>query len=260
MVYDLFLFLDEFELLEVRLQELWDVVDRFVLVEADRTFKGGPKPLHFAENRGRFDPYAGKLTALAVTGLPGGEDPWPREHYQRESFKRLLGSWGLAPGGTVADDDTLLLGDADEIASASAVRRYRPDMGLLGLHMRWYHLYLNVRRRQDWYAAKVFSGREFHARTMYDVRYADCRAAGRLAPAGGWHFGYAGGYDRVEYKVRSFSHWNEPTAEPMLADYKAGRAFDRDGGKVYRVPVDDQLPACVRARAAALAEQGFILP
>ena len=37
-VYDCFSFYNEFDILEIRLQELWDVVDYFVLVEADTTF------------------------------------------------------------------------------------------------------------------------------------------------------------------------------------------------------------------------------
>jgi len=39
-VYNCFLFYDEFDLLDIRLAELGDVVDTFVLVEAPYTFTG----------------------------------------------------------------------------------------------------------------------------------------------------------------------------------------------------------------------------
>jgi beta-1,4-mannosyl-glycoprotein beta-1,4-N-acetylglucosaminyltransferase len=42
-----FWFFDELELLDLRLHELADVVDRFVLVEATTTFSGAAKPLSF---------------------------------------------------------------------------------------------------------------------------------------------------------------------------------------------------------------------
>jgi hypothetical protein len=54
MIYDCFPFFNELELLEVRLNELDGLVDKFVLVEATRTFAGQPKSLYFAENRDRF--------------------------------------------------------------------------------------------------------------------------------------------------------------------------------------------------------------
>ena len=43
-VYDCFLFYDEFDILEIRLNILNDVVDYFVLVESSRTFSGNKKP------------------------------------------------------------------------------------------------------------------------------------------------------------------------------------------------------------------------
>ena len=50
-IYDTFLFFNEFELLEIRLEELKDIVDRFVLVEAPLTLSGKPKPLFFGQQR-----------------------------------------------------------------------------------------------------------------------------------------------------------------------------------------------------------------
>ena len=54
MIYDTFMFFNELELLELRLNELNGVVDKFVLVEATRTFTNKPKPLYYAENKQRF--------------------------------------------------------------------------------------------------------------------------------------------------------------------------------------------------------------
>ena len=48
MVYDCFLFFNELELLEVRLNEMASFVDKFVIVEASETFRGAPKPFIFA--------------------------------------------------------------------------------------------------------------------------------------------------------------------------------------------------------------------
>lgn len=52
--YDCFIFWKELDLLDLRLHELADAVDYFVLAEATHTFSGHPKPLHFAQHRGKM--------------------------------------------------------------------------------------------------------------------------------------------------------------------------------------------------------------
>ena len=57
MIYDCFTFFNELDLLEIRLHTLKDVVDKFVIAEATRTYTGKPKNLFFAENRMRFSEF-----------------------------------------------------------------------------------------------------------------------------------------------------------------------------------------------------------
>ena len=47
LLFDVFLFNSEWDILEIRLHELSKVVDRFVILEAECTFSGGWKPLTF---------------------------------------------------------------------------------------------------------------------------------------------------------------------------------------------------------------------
>jgi hypothetical protein len=43
LVIDCFTFYNELEILELRFLELYDVVDKFIIVEADQTFSGNNK-------------------------------------------------------------------------------------------------------------------------------------------------------------------------------------------------------------------------
>ena len=61
MIYDCFTFFNEFDLLEIRLNELDSVVDKFVLVEATKTFSGLDKPLYFNENKNKFNKFEGRF-------------------------------------------------------------------------------------------------------------------------------------------------------------------------------------------------------
>jgi beta-1,4-mannosyl-glycoprotein beta-1,4-N-acetylglucosaminyltransferase len=48
-VFDCFTFYKEFDLLELRLEELWDAIDYFVIAEAGHTHQGQPKPYHLLD-------------------------------------------------------------------------------------------------------------------------------------------------------------------------------------------------------------------
>ena len=64
MIYNAFMFYDEFDLLDIRLKELSGLVDRFVLIESNRTYTGKPKPLYFCENSERYVKYADRIVHI----------------------------------------------------------------------------------------------------------------------------------------------------------------------------------------------------
>lgn len=112
-IFDCFTFFKELDLLDIRLHELAPAVDHFVIVEAARTFSGEPKPLVFAENRGRFAAFDSKIIHVVVDDFPPARSAWDRESYQRRQIAR-----GLA---TAAPDDFIIISDVDEIPRRSAL-------------------------------------------------------------------------------------------------------------------------------------------
>ena len=61
MIYDCFLFNNEIEILDIRLHELFGVVDKFVLVESTVTHTNKQKRLHYLENKSRFKKFKDKI-------------------------------------------------------------------------------------------------------------------------------------------------------------------------------------------------------
>lgn len=57
-IIDCFMFCNELTLLQLRLKELYDVVDHFVLVESNISFTGTPKPTTYNDNKHMFAQYA----------------------------------------------------------------------------------------------------------------------------------------------------------------------------------------------------------
>src|SRR3954453_15788720 len=114
MIYDCFLFFNELDGLEIRLHVLAAVVDRFVLVEARQTHQRAAKPLHYAENRARFEPFVDRIEHVVVEEFPPeATGTWACENWQRNAIR--LGIRSAKAG------DTILISDVDEIPRPECV-------------------------------------------------------------------------------------------------------------------------------------------
>ncbi|KAK8760262.1 hypothetical protein V5799_028473 [Amblyomma americanum] len=106
----------ELDLLEIRVKELGDAVDYYIIVESNYTYFGSTKPLHLRSNMsaGFLSEYAHKIVPIAV-GFYNYEDgsPWAPENYFRSSIWRE----GQSRLKNLRDDDLFMILDADEIPS-----------------------------------------------------------------------------------------------------------------------------------------------
>ena len=144
-VVDACLLFNELDLLELRFQELWDVVDAFVVVEATYSHAGAPKPLFFAEHATRFAPYRDKVAyhVLRTPPIATPRTPADRvaiEHYQREAIGAALAPLGLH------GRDVVLVSDVDEVPRATAVASLEARLAASRFAvfvMRHYHRYVN---------------------------------------------------------------------------------------------------------------------
>lgn len=111
-IVDCFTFFNELDLLEIRLAYLYDVVDYFVIVEADSSYNGQIKDMVFAENQERFLPFKDKIIYVPISLQHFGDKSgtaWEREEYQRNCISQ--GVIGL----NLTDTDLVLVSDLDEI-------------------------------------------------------------------------------------------------------------------------------------------------
>ncbi len=69
-IYDCFAFFNELDILRIRIEELKDVVDKFILVEATKTHSGNPKPLYYQEFIHEFAEYQDKIIHYVVDDMP----------------------------------------------------------------------------------------------------------------------------------------------------------------------------------------------
>jgi hypothetical protein len=279
MIYDCFPFFNELELLELRMNELDGLVDKFVLVEATKTFQGSPKPLHFAENRERFSAFEDKIIHVVVDDMPEGDGP--RDHWVRDRFQRNAIGRGLV---NCKPQDIIMVSDLDEIPNVQTVERfcaamtYRDDFFSNALHTLfnnrvtrfifhrktlrhplrrhypfvwkleqypcWYFLNRRIREMKWWYGTKIMHFRDFSiAEEMRHSGY-------KIIKNGGWHFSFMGDANRIRTKIAATAHQEINTPEGIRGAMQCTTiehvALELQQGTVELVPLDE-LPGYVKA-------------
>lgn len=203
MIIDAFPFNDELDLLELRLGQLDSVVDKFVLVETDLTYRGTPKPLYYQENKYLFDRWNHKI--VAVDSHTPRQGAWYFEIAQRNVLKNVIHD--LNPN----ESDTIVFSDCDEIPNPEVVKAYTPDLGLRNL--RQFTFYYNFNHMfnygdRSWSRARIGRVQDFYHWGPYEFRQGP-RDLDPTFPAienGGWHGSYFGLLPKIRKKVDSISH------------------------------------------------------
>ena len=249
-IYDCFLFFNELDLLEIRLNELYDHVDHFVLLESCESFRGLDKPYYFEKNKERFQQFADKIIHIKFDRKIVTEDPWLREKLQRDAT--LLGLKGASP------DDIVMMSDADEIFPGALIPKlegWLAEWPIFGVQQRLYRYFLNREDSQlsgTWPGHFVCRYRYLMAASSADELRKKMLHWGRLPMIqAGWHFTSMGGFKLVSEKLSNFSHWPEYT-DVDLENWKS------EVDKMALVPIDESFPKFVRENVAYLASKGLI--
>lgn len=253
-VFDAFTFYNELDLLELRLEELYDHVDAFVIVEAPWTFQGKPKPLVLKDNLARFARFADKIVHVVADGAPG-PSPWDREKHQRDAILRGL-------EGRAADGDVVFVTDVDEIPRPAAVDAIRRSPLLAGrlnrLSVDYSCGFVDFRCSYKWHKLISLPYGLLKAMGPDLARFMAIAKYGTLLYNCGWHFSWLGGIETVIGKLRSYAH-SEYTGladqDParIRAALRSGRGIfalmdgsHGYGGEFRAVPLDEGFPAALR--------------
>lgn len=213
-VIDCFTFYNELDMLELRLLELYSVVDHFIIIEADETFSGRKKDFFFEKNKERFFRFSNKIIHVKISFPSHLKDAWSREKYQRNSSMPTLYSLGLT------DEDVVMITDVDEIPNSSRVSYIKNHYDLQTLNKLEMDTYFgNFWNRQSypkWYHPKIVNWGTLKSRTPEDCRLDfNCQ----WWEKGGWHLTYFGNEEMIANKIASFSHQEYNKEEFRDMDY-----------------------------------------
>lgn len=212
-VIDCFMYFDEDHLLEIRLNTLYDFVDKFVIVEANLDHAGNfRKPQFNVEN---FSKFKKKIEYILVKDLPTHNNfykknwgpAWRRENLQRNALSKGYEDCG--------PEDLIMISDLDEIPNPLKISQFT-NKNKYGCFVQKNFLYkfnlLNV-DEPKWYGTRICRKkdlrnpqwlREIKARKMpfykfykpkFDIFIED----------GGWHFSTVKTVAGIYKKLNSYA-------------------------------------------------------
>lgn len=261
-VYDVFSFYNEFDVLEIRLEEMWDTVDYFVLLESNTTYVGNPKPYLFDENKERYSKYLSKIRHIKLD-VPYEEQfkVFPREidhTWVREKYQRWASKQGLED---IAAEDLVIVSDCDEIPRAELIEMIKTDENdydryLLYIPQLQYKInYMKIEHPSRHGVIMATRGRAF----TNPQQERECSFFWNPKPDntvivdhGGWHFTYFGDNDHCVNKIKNFAHTeqNKPeVVDEFNIDWMIRNKYGSEGidnrERFEYVVVDDYFPRCI---------------
>lgn len=251
-IYDCFLFFNELALLDIRLHELYDHVDKFVLVEATETFRGNPKPLYYESNKHLFKKFADKIVHIIVEDHMEASSPWDREAFHRDQIKR-----GLTD---CHPEDIILIGDVDEIVRSSILSQIKQslrDGEMLACMHNMFRFFLNrfCPKECPWAGTIAILFKNLRSPE-------ECRRGSRYGYTptikiwnAGWHFTSLGNFDNYRYKIASYSHEEYDTPEG-----RKDETIKKDFNSLVVVPIDDTFPEYVQKNLDKAKKRQLIDP
>jgi beta-1,4-mannosyl-glycoprotein beta-1,4-N-acetylglucosaminyltransferase len=213
MIIDCFTFNKELDLLDARFEYLNDVVDYFLIVEADITFSGMPREFSYIKNISRYRKYVDKIlyfpVSIDITGLDfdirldeynSKHAAWYVERSQRNHFLTALRLFN--------DDDYVLIGDVDEIPSKSGItamlRNLSQSMPVVVCQQQMFYYNFNRVQKDFWDGTIMTTVSQVKSQTVETIRIA--RRQHPFVRNGGWHLSNWMTAEEIQDKIKSFSH------------------------------------------------------
>ena len=210
-IYDCFTFNDENELLEIRLNELNNYVDFFVIIEFGETHQG-TKKLKSIDKK-IISKFGDKIRYFFFDRFEKNMSVWQKENYQRNKILE-----GLKDS---SDDDIIIVSDVDEIPNLhkfnfSNVKNYIYAFSQIHTMYKF-----NIIRREKWFGSKLCRKKNFKSpqwlrsvkvHKKYNFYRIDKIFSKtyyknfKIVNDGGWHFGWLKTPSEIIKKINSYAH------------------------------------------------------
>lgn len=269
-IYDAFLFFNEIEILNLRMNILNDFVDYFVIVESTITFSSKPKQLFFKDNKHLFEKFNHKIIHIVIddsptnffkidyitncvtdedilrnrileyvdksTNWPRNQSQWGIEIYQRECIiKGLTGC---------NENDFIIISDVDEIPNPSKLITLKNSNidDVFEFKQKMYFYFLNMLKETNWSGPKSCSYMTLKKISLNSLR--QNKHTTKIIDDGGWHFSFMGGEKKIIEKIESYAHqeYNTSYFKNNVKNNIIGNMDPFFRGHLTQVEIDSTFP------------------
>ncbi|QWD76218.1 hypothetical protein ICV32_00610 [Polynucleobacter sp. MWH-UH24A] len=215
-IIDAVTFFNEVEVLKMRLELLYPVVDTFIICEANYTHSGEKKSFHLKENLDEFEKYKKKIKLInldldiknfsfsKIDSFDPDSGPWKVERAQRDYLYSEIKNFEI--------NDVAIICDVDEIWNphlAELLRSKKIPLEIARLEMQFHYYWLNCRgvgkANNSWVSAyfSTVGNLSSNQGKLSKIRE---EAKLPLVHRAGWHFSNLGGANKLKEKIEAFAH------------------------------------------------------
>ena len=232
MIIDTFLFFQELDLLEIRLEYLYPFVDKFIIVEARQSFKGNTKDYIFEQNSKRYQKYLDKIIYHKIEDIHFNYEGLinflkksnskvskkislfieKHEYYEKNNLSYILDSYHrecihIALEKLCKDEDIILLSDLDEIPPFEIVKNFKPEKKLNKLYVfvqNEFQYFLNNYAKSNWYGTIISPYKLIKENSLNQLRKNSSRF--KVISNSGYHFTSIGNKKSIINKIENWGH------------------------------------------------------
>ena len=231
-IFDCFMYFDEEQVLDLRLNVLNDFVDYFVIVESTQNHKGVKRKLLFDQSK--FQKFKNKIIYLVYDEIPKNvenisdnedENEKDRKYIMNAVYRENSQRNFITNGLQKADEnDLILVSDVDEIPKLSSLNLSKIDNKILIFKQDMFYYKFNLAIPNfKWSGTKGVKKKNLKSpqwlRNIKDRKYAFFRIDTffsekkytniKIISDGGWHFSNIKNAKMIEHKLRSYLHHRE---------------------------------------------------
>lgn len=226
MIVDSFIFFNEMDILEGRLEYLYDHVDYFVIVESNMTHSGEDKPLYFMKNMSRYKKYLDKVlyypfitsrdqynyNRVPLHDRDFEAGTWQAENAQRNHINQALRLFDSS--------DIIMVSDLDEIPHKDCIsiaKSHFAHYPALAIQQEYYCYNFKQRMEVPWYGTVITTNS--YARAVGAQGLRNIKHSLPVISHGGWHLTYWGSVQDIQNKIKGFAHQELNTDQNLNPDY-----------------------------------------
>ena len=232
MIFDSFLFFQELDLLEIRLNYLYEYVDKFVIIESCQTFSGKKKQFNFEKHKGRFKKFLKKIIYYKITDFHNSPEELYQylsthkysnkrsiyrilenhDHYNKQEISWVLDSYhreciNLVLSKFCNSDDLVIVSDLDEIPSTKVFKLITKKSKLyfpLVCEQIEFKYFLNSFNNKEWIGSIIAPYSYLKNKSLNVMRIESYRF--KKINNAGYHFTSLGGEKLLKMKIENWAH------------------------------------------------------